>query len=175
MQPLLTERLKIEQLTPDDAPFMLALLNDSDFIANIADRGVRNETEARQYIIDGPMASYSRRGYGMFAVRLLSSGELAGLCGLVKRPQLEDTDIGYAFLPAFRGRGLALEAARRVWRYATQELGLERIAGLVSPTNSASRQVLEKLGLCYERDIQLGPEERSVQLYLWQAGREKGA
>lgn len=170
MTELLTPRLRIDPLTASDAPFMLAMLNDPDFIANVADRGVRNEEQARRYILDGPVASYREHGFGMYAVRLREGGESVGLCGLVKRPELEDVDIGYGFLPAGRGRGLALEAATRVWEHATGELGLTRLVAIVAPHNAPSIQLLEKLGLRYEADILLAPDDDLVRRYGWRAG-----
>ncbi|MFV0478664.1 MAG: GNAT family N-acetyltransferase [Parahaliea sp.] len=172
MRPLHTQRLIIEELTPADAPFMLALLNDADFIANIADRGVRTLAQAERYIVEGPMQSYTEHGYGMFAVRQRESGHCVGVCGLIKRPQLNDTDIGYAFLSTARSQGLALEAAQAVWTYATGELGLQRLAAIVSPTNTASIRLLAKLGLHYERDIRLTPGDSPVRLYGWRAGQD---
>ncbi len=171
MLPVLTPRLRIEELTPDDDAFMLTLLNDPGYISNIADRGIRTQAQARKYLETGPLASYAEHGYGMYAVRLHGSDDIAGLCGLVRRPQLQDTDIGYAFLPAFRGQGLAWEAAQAVWRYATEELALTRLAGIVSPHNAASIRLLEKLGLRYQHEVRLNPDEDPIRLYLWQAGQ----
>ncbi|TXS93972.1 GNAT family N-acetyltransferase [Parahaliea maris] len=167
MLTLTTERLLIQSLTPEDAPHMLAVLNDPDFIANVADRGVRTLEQARTYIEEGPMASYRDHGFGMYAVRLRSNGEFMGLCGLVRRPQLDDVDIGYGFLPVARGRGLAIEAASAVRDYAVNELRLGRIVAIVNPDNAPSIRLLEKLGLHYERDITLAEGEKPIHLYGW--------
>jgi hypothetical protein len=56
---------------------------------------------------------YERVGYGMYVVTLKGSGESIGTCGLIKRDELEDVDIGFAFLPQYRGRGFAFESTRR--------------------------------------------------------------
>jgi ribosomal-protein-alanine N-acetyltransferase len=170
MTTLFTPRLRIDELTAEDAPFMLAMLNDPDFITNVADRGVRSLDQARQYISEGPVRSSREHGFGMFAVRLRDCGETVGLCGLVRRPQLEDVDIGYGFLPVGRGRGLAAEAAHRVWEHATGALGLRRLVAIVAPGNAPSIRLLEQLGLRYERDIRLAPQEAPLRLYSWQAG-----
>ena len=148
---LQTPRLLIDPLTEDDAPFMLALLNDPDFIEHIADRGVRTLDQARQYLRDGPLASYRENGFGLWAVRPCEGGEPLGICGLVQRPTLSDVDIGYGFLPAARGRGLALEAV-----------------AIVTPANRASRSLLDHLGFAYESMIQLTPEAEALCLYGWE-------
>lgn len=169
MPELQTPRLIINPLNESDAPFMLAILNDPDFIAHVADRGVRTLAQARQYIVEGPIASYREYGFGMLAVRLREDQRIVGLCGLVKRPELEDVDIGYAFLPEARGRGLALEAARAVWEHATSDLGMTRLVAIVAPENSASRRLLEKLGLRHEDDICLQPDAAPLCRYGWRA------
>ena len=58
------------------------------------------------------------------------------------RDELEDVDIGFAFLPAFRGRGYALEAAAATLDYGRTTLGLHRVAAIVSPGNADSLQLL---------------------------------
>ena len=105
----------------------------------------------------------------MFAVRDRETGEELGMCGLMRREQLDGVDIGYAFLPAGRGRGYALEAARRVMQYATEDLGLRRVLGIVASNNKPSRALLEKLGLRYRRMIRLNPGEEEICLYDWSA------
>ena len=52
--------------------------------------------------------------YGLYLTSLKEDGTPIGICGLIKRETLEDVDIGFAFLPAFWGRGYAFEAAAAV-------------------------------------------------------------
>ncbi len=165
MLPLETSRLRIEDLTEEDAGFTLALLNDPAFIEHVGDRQVRDEEQARQYLLDGPLRSYREHGFGMYALRLKSSGEAVGMCGLVKRPSLEDVDIGYALLPGFRGDGYALEAAQRVMQWALDELGLQRLVAIVSPQNHASRKLLAQLGMHHQGMVRLADDDQSICLY----------
>lgn len=166
---LTTPRLSITPLTQRDAGFMLALLNDPDFITHIADRGVRTLAQAEQYLLDGPLASYREHGFGLWAVRVLEGAEPIGICGLIRRPQLEDVDIGYGFLPQARGRGYALEAAQEVFRYAREDLGLKRVVAIVAPGNSASITLLERLGFGYEASVRLQPDAEPICRYGWAA------
>ncbi|PLW83580.1 GNAT family N-acetyltransferase [Kineobactrum sediminis] len=164
-----TPRLSIIPLTRSDAPFMLKLLNDPDFITHIADRGVRTISQAEQYLLDGPLASYREHGFGLWAVRVLERDELVGICGLVRRPQFEDIDIGYGFLPHARGQGYALEAAQGVFRYARENLGLKRVIAIVAPDNSTSITLLERLGFGYEASVRLQPDAEPICRYGWTA------
>ena len=63
-----TARLALRELTPDDAAFMVELLNDPSFLRYIGDRGVRTIEDARRYIETGPRASYARHGFGLYLV-----------------------------------------------------------------------------------------------------------
>ncbi len=133
-----TDRLILRELTADDAAFILELLNDPGWLQYIGDRGVRNLADARQYIINGPMASYQRYGFGLYLVKLKDAETPMGICGLIKRDELEDVDIGFAFLPQFTGKGYALEAASAVMSYGSHELGIERIVAITSLDNHRS-------------------------------------
>ncbi len=160
-----TARLTVRRLGFDDAPFLVALLNQPSFLANIGDRGVRNVDDAHRYLRDGPMALYERHGFGLWHVSRRADGVAMGMCGLLKRDVLPDVDLGYAFLPEFWGQGYAFEAAEATLRLAAQRFGLERVIGVVSEGNAASIRVLEKLGMRFERMVSMRPEEPDVRLY----------
>jgi RimJ/RimL family protein N-acetyltransferase len=96
-------------------------------------------------------------------VRLREGLEPIGTCGLIKREQLPDVDIGFAYLPEFRGQGYAIEAARAVLAYGKRQFGLSRIVAIVSPDNTGSIRVLEKVGMKFERMVRLN-ENDEVQL-----------
>lgn len=160
-----TPRLVLRRLVPDDAAFVLELLTDRSFIDNIGDRGVRDPDAARRYILDGPVASHARYGYGLDLVQIKATGTPIGICGLVRRDYLDAPDIGYALLPRFCGQGYAREAAAAVLANAVGSLGLQRVHAIVSPSNGRSIRLLEKLGLRYERMITPPGETRGIQLF----------
>lgn len=165
MSVLETERLALRRLTPADAPFVLALLNDPDWLRYIGDRGVRTVEQAADYIAAGPARMYAHYGFGLYLTALKAGGEPIGLCGLVRRDFLEDVDIGFAFLPRYRGAGYAQEAAEAVLRYASAVLGLRRVVAIVDPTNDRSARLLEKLGLRFERMVTYPGEEAELRLF----------
>lgn len=150
-----TERLRLREMTLEDAPFILELLNEPGFIRNIADKGVRTLEDARGYLEKGPMASYAKHGFGLFAVDLKASGEPIGICGLVKRDGLDDVDVGYAFLERHWSRGYAVEAAAATVEYGLKKVGLKRVVAITAPDNQGSIRVLERIGLRFEGMIEL--------------------
>ncbi|GAB4051330.1 GNAT family N-acetyltransferase [Spirosoma litoris] len=150
-----TERLVLDKLTVEDAPFMLELLNTPLWLRFIGDRKVRTLDDARQYILNGAIKSYEQMGFGPFLVKLKSGGTPIGMCGLFKRDTLEDMDIGFAFLPNSIGKGYGFEAATAVMTYARDVLSANRIVGITNPDNQNSIHLLEKLGFCFERKVHL--------------------
>jgi RimJ/RimL family protein N-acetyltransferase len=169
MNILETERLILRELTTDDAPFILELLNDPSFIRYIGDKGVKCIEDARRYILTVPVESYNQNGYGLYLVKLKDGERSIGICGLVKRPALPDVDIGFAFLPLYRSKGYAYEAAVAVLVYGKESLGLKRVLGITLPENSSSIKVLRKIGLRYDRMVRLTDEEQEVMLFTTDA------
>ena len=163
-----TARLCLRELTVDDAGFVVAQLNDADFIRNVADRGVRTAEAARTYLIDGPLASCRRHGFGLWLVEMKDSRAPIGICGLIRRDSLPDVDLGYAFLPPFRRQGFALEAAAATMDFG-RALGLARVVAIVSPDNADSIKVLGKLGFRYERRMRLADDAEELELHAWAA------
>jgi RimJ/RimL family protein N-acetyltransferase len=87
----------------------------------------------------------------LLAVVLKDSNTPIGMCGLLKREDLPDPDIGFAYLPDFWGKGFAFEAATAVMNDARETLKLDRILAIVNPDNDASIKLLQRLGMSYER------------------------
>ncbi|MDB5359344.1 MAG: Ribosomal-protein-alanine acetyltransferase [Rhodospirillales bacterium] len=168
--PIETDRLILRELATEDASFILALVNDPDWLRFIGDRRIRTLVDAGAYILGGPVAMYRRLGFGLWHVAL-KDGTAIGICGLIKRDTLDHVDLGFAFLPAYRGRGYAFEAAAASLAYGRNVLKLERIVATTALDNEASGRLLEKLGLRFERVIRPAADGAELKLY----GRELSA
>ena len=163
MTVLETERLSLRKLTVDDAEFILALLNEPSFLRYIGDKKVRSLDDARQYILNGPVASYERHGFGLNCVELRESHTPIGMCGLLKREELSDPDIGFALLPDFWNQGFAFEAAEAVLKDARN---LPRILAITSLDNEASISLLQRLGFRFERVVQRSEQGEQLRLFV---------
>jgi ribosomal-protein-alanine N-acetyltransferase len=164
-QILQTARLGLRQLESADAAFILELLNDPSWLQFIGDKGVRSLGAAELYIEQGPRAMYARFGFGLYLVESNQTSEPMGLCGLLKRETLDAIDLGFAFLPRFRGKGYAHEAAEAVLSDAQRRLGIDRIVAITSPDNQTSGRLLQKLGFALERTMRLAGDSHEVLLY----------
>ena len=165
MTDLETERLSLRRFTGDDAQFVLTLLNEPSFVRYIGDKSVRDLEGARAYLLSGPIASYERNGFGLGLVSLKETGVPIGMCGLLKREELPDPDIGFAFLPDFWNKGFAFEAASAVMQDARERLQLPRILAITSLDNDASIKLLQRLGFEFDRVIQLAPDREQLRLF----------
>lgn len=161
-----TERLTLRRLTVDDAEFVFALLNEPSWLRFIGDKGVRTLEDARAYIENGPMVMYERLGFGLYVTERRKDGVPMGMCGLIKRDGLDDVDIGFAFLPAYWGRGYAFEAAAAVMDYGRNVIGLTRIVAITAPDNESSARLLEKLGLRFDRMVRLSADAKEDRLFV---------
>jgi RimJ/RimL family protein N-acetyltransferase len=165
MTVLETERLSLRRLAVDDAEFILTLLNEPSFLRYIGDKKVRNLDDAPQYILNGPVASYERHGFGLNCVELRESHTPIGMCGLLKREELPDPDIGFALLPDFWNKGFALEAAEAVLKDARERLNVQRILAITSLDNEASINLLQRLGFRFEEVVQMAPDREPLRLF----------
>lgn len=161
-----TPRLVLRWLEARDADFIAELLNDPAWIEYIGDKNIRTLDDARNYIANGPVAMYAKRGFGLNVVELADGGARIGICGLIKRDSLDDVDLGFAFLPAWRGMGYAHEAALATLQHGERAFGLPRVAAITSPANVPSIRLLESLGFAFVRTTRLTPGDPGTNFYL---------
>lgn len=78
-------------------------------------------------------------------------GKMIGTCGFTRfHGEHNAAEIGYVLNPAWWGMGIAPEAVTAVLRFGFTELRLHRIEARYMAGNSASRRVMEKVGMTYE-------------------------
>lgn len=81
-------------------------------------------------------------GYGIWAVRRTGAGPIVGTCGL--RERSGPAELLFSLDPAWRGRGLAIEAARAVLARA---LVVGGVVAFTERGNGRSQRVLARIGL----------------------------
>jgi RimJ/RimL family protein N-acetyltransferase len=160
-----TPRLRLRTVTLDDAAFYMALLNSPSFIAQLGNRGIHTLNHARSALADGPLNMQARLGHSLYVVCDRDDRPL-GMCGLIKRDELDGVDLGYAFLPEHQGLGYAAEAAAAVLDYGHEVLGIARVLAIVSPQNEKSISILQKIGFHFARIVCLRASDTGTLLYL---------
>lgn len=160
-----TSRLILRHIAIQDATFILALLNDSSFLQYVGDKQVRNIESAQNYILEGPVASYQIYGYGLYLVELIETREPIGICGVIKRDFLDHAELGFALMPGYRGNGYAFESALATVDFARDKLRLTQIIAITDPGNVNSIKLLEKLGMTFDKRLELPGADKQLNLY----------
>ena len=160
-----TERLRLREFTLGDTSFILELVNSPGWLQFIGDRNIRTAERAETYLQNGPISSYKVHGFGLSLVEEKESGKPVGMCGMIRRADLTEPDIGFAFLPAFTGLGYAFEMADATMRYAKEQLGLSEVVAITVPENERSIKLLEKLGMRYVKTFCFPGKEEELLLY----------
>lgn len=167
MDVLLTPRLRLRWFRPDDAEFILGLINEPAWIAGIRDSGVRDVDAARAWAQARLIDPYWQVGHGFWLVERRSDAEPLGLCGLFKRDSLPLPDLGYGLATRHAGKGYAREAARACLAYAQRVLGRDELLAITSPNNRPSMALLEDLGFVREGE-RVGEDGPTVD-WRWRA------
>lgn len=160
-----TERLRLRELTLDDAAFIVELVNSAGWIKYIGDRNIKSPEQAKAYLENGPLKSYQENGFGLWLVEIKDTQNPIGMCGLLCRDYLDNPDIGFAFLPEFIGKGFGFEAAAATLSLAKDQLKLLTLCAITMPTNHASIKLLEKIGLKFMESFSSPANQEELHLY----------
>ena len=161
-----TERLIIRKANLEDAPFFLKLLNQPSYIKNIRDSLVRSKDSARKFIHDFYLSSYDKHGHGLYLLEDKFSSSPVGVCGPLKRDDLDFPDMGFALLEEFQGQGLIQEGGKAILEYCRLELNMSLMGAITTRDNHLSRQSLLKLGFYFKEIIQINISDKDFELYI---------
>ena len=162
-----SERLFIRPFVLRDKDIATALFTDPDFMVHSLEGPLSPEgaLDKLQTLID----LYQTHGLSKLALVERRDRRLIGYCGFGLEP-IEGPPVpefGYRLCPEFRGKGLATEAASVVIADAFTRLQMLFVQAIVEESNAASRRVLEKLGMIYQRRVHF--HEREWMLYRLEA------
>lgn len=149
-----TDRLDIRPLSAQDAAFIFELLNTEEWKAFIGNRNINTMADAEAYIqriVNNTTLQY-------WVAVLKEDGSTVGAVTFIKRDYLEHPDIGFAFLPRYFKKGYALEATKAVLDSIKDSGEQTKMLGVTMQANTTSIQLLERLGLSYQHDIDMDGE-----------------
>ena len=140
-------------MLPSDEVGMFELDSDPEVHRYLGNNPVTNIQQVRE-VIDFVRQQYIENGVGRWAVIEKSSNNFIGWSGLklVKEERNNHPkyyDIGYRFIKKYWGKGYATESAKPALDYGFEVLNLQEVIGTAHVENTASRNVLEKIGLKY--------------------------
>jgi RimJ/RimL family protein N-acetyltransferase len=101
------------------------------------------------------MRHWDEHGFGLWALRERSTGEIVGRGGLhhTLATGRDEVEVVWAIVPERWGEGLATELARTSIEAAFGRLELSEVIAYALPSNTASRRVMEKTGFQLEYEI----------------------
>lgn len=101
---------------------------------------------------------------GFLCLFLKDTHQFVGVSGLLSCHYLEEENYEFGFIlyEKYWGKGLATEIGHFWIKFAKENLRCKQIVATVSPTNSASRKVMEKLSM--ELITQIQTKERGERL-----------
>lgn len=153
-----TNRLHLNILAKEDFEFIIQLVNTKGWIEFIGDRNIHSKEESVAYInkiLDAKNICY-------WVVRIKNGNIPIGIISFLKRDYLEDFDIGFAFLPEFTGHGYAYEAAKEILSMVSTYPEYNRVLATTIPNNISSIKLLVKLGLHFEKELEVGDQKLHI-------------
>jgi RimJ/RimL family protein N-acetyltransferase len=162
---LQTKRLRLRELTHQDAQFIIELTNSPAWLKFIGDRNTKTEALAKAYIERVGTQNYKTNGSGLYLVELKDTKIPIGLCGIMHRQTLENPDIAFAFLPQYEGKGYAYEIASELINYTHKVLKINALMAIVLPENERSIRLIEKLGMKFIKKFRFENDDEELLLY----------
>ena len=115
------------------------------------------------------------QGFAMFSVVEKSSGRWMGQAGPWCPDGWPGTEIGYSFHMDARGKGYATEASAAAMDYAFDTLGWDEVIHSISPENTASQTVAQRLGSRNRGPGKLPPPLDVHAIEIWAQSRAEWA
>ncbi len=153
-----SERLLFRRFTLEDLPMLIEQRSDPYVNKFLGGTKLQNP-EALAKRIRFYMSCYESHGVGMCAMIWKPSGEMIGSAGLQPLDGTDEIEVGYSMIKEFWGKGIGTEAAKAWLDHGFRNAGLDRIVAVAHTGNLASRRIMEKLGMKYEKaEVHYGAE-----------------
>jgi ribosomal-protein-alanine N-acetyltransferase len=145
-----TPRLRLRALTPADAPALLRIHADTDWMRWYGIDPVRDLSEAEQ--LAELFAGWFASGAGFrWGLEKKDDGALIGSCGLFRwNRSWRNCALSYEIARDCRRRGYMREALSAVLDYGFDFMQLHRIQAETHPDNAASIALATRLGFRFE-------------------------
>ncbi|MCK2220597.1 GNAT family N-acetyltransferase [Actinomadura sp. ATCC 31491] len=143
-----TERLILRRWRAEDREPFAAMNADPEVMEHFPAPLTREESDL---LVDRIEQHFDERGYSLWALEVIGTGEFVGFTGLSYQtfdaPFLPAVEIGWRLARPAWGHGYATEAARRVVAFAFEEAGLDDLISMTAASNLRSQAVMRRLGM----------------------------
>jgi ribosomal-protein-alanine N-acetyltransferase len=148
-----TNRLRLGQFCADDLDAYAAIMGDSE-VGKGFPKGTGYTPEESKRSLDSIMNHWDKHGFGIWAITERQMNALIGRCGLNLITETSEVEVDFVIAPKYWRRGFATEAAKAALTYGFTVLDLDRIIALAKPENTASRNVMGKIGMNFVKSAQ---------------------
>jgi RimJ/RimL family protein N-acetyltransferase len=151
-----TERLILRAFKPEDLEPLAAIWAKPEVVRFIGGNPLGREDTWRRSLAACGQWPYT--GFGYWIVEEKSDGRVVGQLGFsdFKRdmqPSIEgEPELGYVFDPSVHGQGIAYEGCKAAVDWADATLNAPSYPAIISPENTPSIRLAEKLGFEREPD-----------------------
>lgn len=145
-----TERLLLRAMRVSDAPDMYDYAHRTDVTRHLLWSPHPDIQYTRRYL-EYLAGRYRLGQFYDWALICKEDGKMIGTCGFVRFEYAHNAaEIGYVLNPDYHGRGLMTEAVTRILQFGFSELQLHRIEARYMVENTASRRLMERVGMHFE-------------------------
>ena len=159
-----TTNLTIRHFTLEDLDDLTFILGNPN-VMEFSTKGPLSREETQVWLQER-LQHYEHPGFSFWALIPKADDKLIGYCGLhpLQIDGHTEIEIGFRLDHAYWGQGLATEATETCRDYAFNKLAFSRIVAIIESQNTRSINVIDKLGMTYEKDTVY--EDIPVQFYI---------
>jgi ribosomal-protein-alanine N-acetyltransferase len=159
---LTTERLRLRQIVPGDAAAMFAIFGDEETMRYFGSPAHQTIDDTHKSI-SRKHEQYARREALWWGVTFRDDDQIIGTCNFhTFSPSFARAEAGYGFNRRYWGQGLAFEAMTAMLEYGFAEMDFRRVEATIAIENTASKNLLLRLGFTYEGNLRERYEEDGV-------------
>lgn len=145
-----TPRLQLRMLAMDDLDDLARIFSQPEVMKFLGTRGEPLSRAETGTALASIIEHWRRNKFGRWAVVHKEHGKLIGYGGLRSFDNI--AELVYLLDRPYWGQGLATEIARASLRYGFVKRRFDPIIALAKPLNLASRRVMEKAGMKFEKE-----------------------
>ena len=147
--------LIMKPIQSSDLDSLATIWADPKVTRFLPSRGTPIPREKAEKSLTSFIDHWKNRSYGVWAIVDDVSAQMIGYCGLRYLDELNEVEVLYGLAKAYWSKGIATQAALAAIKYGFNVINLDRIIAMALPDNQASRRVIEKAGLKYEKQIHI--------------------
>ncbi len=118
------------------------------------------------------VGGWALQGHGAWSIEARSGGTYWGEIAITQPAEFPEVELGWTLMAPAEGKGIAFEAAQAVLRWAFAARGLTTLVSYITPENTRSIRLAERLGAVHDPDAPLPDGETAAQTLVYRHAQE---